>query len=254
MDNAKTAGEWRIGNVVFLKPRLIPVVVTVLLVGMCLGLGIWQVQRLQWKEALIASVKEAQQSDIITNTDLPDNLNALTELKFHAVNLEGVFDYSRELHVIGRSAKEQPGYHIITPFRIAADDRWVYVNRGWVPQAGKEMFQQREARDNEALHRVRGFILVPQGGSPFLPDHDTKGNIYFFQDVAAFNAHLGVNYPNFVVQAVDEQADKDVYPQPRPDYEVFLRNDHFAYSCMWFALALSGTVIFVLYHRKREEA
>lgn len=243
----------RIAGVEFVKPRPWPVIITVVLVGLCIGLGIWQVQRLQWKEGLIAELKTAQEQRPITAETLPQDLSALKDKNFHSVSLLGEYDYDTEYHVIGRSNSEEPGYYVLSPFRLAGEERVMLVNRGWVPQHKKDVATRSEGNVNIDNVHLSGYILVPQGGSPFLPAHDRENNIWFWQDTAAMSDAAGVEFPPFIVQQVEPNVPADAYPQAKNAFDVRLRNDHFAYSLMWFAMAFSGIVIFAIYHRKPRE-
>lgn len=240
----------RIGGMEFVRPGLWPVVITVLMVGLCLALGVWQVQRLQWKEALIAELQAAQEQSPVTVEQLPADLAELRARNFHSVSLMGEYDYGREFHVIGRSNSEEPGYHVLTPFRIAGDGRVVLVNRGWVPQDRKEVEDRPQDVRSPGNIYLKGYILVPQGGSRFLPDHDRANNIWFWQDTAAMAEASGLELPPLVIQQVAETQGRDVFPVAKDAFDVQLRNDHFAYALMWFSLAFSGLVIFAIYHRK----
>lgn len=235
----------------FVKPRPWPVIITVFMVGLCVALGVWQVQRLQWKEGLIAELQRAQEESPITADTLPANLDELEDMNFHSVSLMGEYDYGTEFHVIGRSNSEEPGYHILTPFRIADDGRVVLVNRGWVPQDRKSVEDRGDADARSAGNiYLKGYILVPQGGSPFLPEHDRAGNFWFWQDTAAMSDEAGADFPSFVIQRVEMTPEEGALPIAKRAFDVRLRNDHFAYSLMWFALAISGIIIFAVYHRK----
>lgn len=238
------------GALTFYKPTKGPVIITVLLVGLCFALGIWQIQRLAWKEGLISELTQAQSQTRISAENLPDNLATLVESNFHSIALQGTFIHKQELHIVGRSINGEPGFSVYTPFRIADDGRMVLVNRGWVPQSKKSLSNRPEDAQFDGLTWVNGFISVPQGGSPFLPDHDVKGNLWFWPDIARINAESGMNLPPFTIEAVNENPTPGVLPLPRSGYEVELRNDHFNYALMWFSLSIAGLIIFFIYHLK----
>lgn len=248
-----SSNRFRCCGMVFERPRWVPVLITVLLVGLCVGLGVWQIQRLEWKEGLIAELQAAQAGRPITNADLPADLSELTTKNFYPAVVSGTFLHEQELHMVGRSIQGEPGFGVYTPFRLENDGRLVLVHRGWVPQNQKNPQQrQSDARSKDVVH-IRGFISVPQGGSVFLPDHDVAGNVWFWPDTARINQEKNLDLPPFVIERVEEQTDAGTLPIARKGYEVELRNDHWHYALMWFALAASGLVIFVLYHHKPQQ-
>lgn len=252
-DTAAQPKTMTICGMSFVKPAIWPVVITAFLVGLCVFLGLWQVQRLQWKEGLIAELEQAQVESPITVEQLPEDLNALVPQNFHAVSLMGEYDYTREFHVIGRSPTEEPGYHVITPFRIAGDGRSVLVNRGWIPQHKKDQGTRGEDMRSQGNLYLNGYILVPQGGSVFLPDHDREDNIWFWQDTQRMAAELGEDMPALVIQHVNANQPEGTLPVAKRAFDVQLRNDHFGYAVMWFSIGFIGLVMFGIYHRKPRE-
>lgn len=239
-----------VGPFTFYKPTLGRWIVTLLLVGMCLGLGIWQIKRLEWKEGLVAELQAAQSSDKIYKETLPDNLAELAEKNFYPIMLPGEFVHEYEIDVVGRSIGGEPGFNVYTPFRIADDGRMILVNRGWVPQNKKEPENRPEDAFFDDTVFVSGFISVPQGGSGFLPDHDVKGNLWFWPDITRINAEKGLELPPFTIEVVNSEPPANVLPLPRADHEVELRNDHLNYALMWFSLSFAGLAIFFIYHLK----
>src|SRR5579864_5459497 len=81
-----------------------------------LGLGTWQLQRLQWKEALIAARDAGLHA---APTGLPCTLDAAHALELHPVRVEGQFRNDRELYLNLESARGEAGFHIVTPFVLA---------------------------------------------------------------------------------------------------------------------------------------
>jgi len=88
-----------------------------------LGLGTWQVQRLDWKEGLIAERNAALAAAPVP---LPKTVDDARSLAFHPVRAEGEFLNDREIHLNAQSLKGDAGFHIITPLRLS-DGAIVFV-------------------------------------------------------------------------------------------------------------------------------
>lgn len=234
--DSSTAPTLRIAGMEFARPTAVPVLMTMLLVGVCLALGIWQLQRLEWKEGLLAELARAQQEEKIYKEDLPENLDALMQQNFYPIQLAGEWLHEHELHIVGRSLYGEPGFNLYTPLRIADDGRLVLVNRGWVPQNEKPKDAVQPERRPEGIVFVNGFISVPQGGSPFLPDHDVAGNLWFWPDTPRIRIETGLELPDFVIEQVEAAPREGALPIARSGYEVQMRNDHLHYALMWFSL------------------
>jgi surfeit locus 1 family protein len=240
-------GKWR-----FNRPNVFAVCITLLLVGICLALGIWQMQRLAWKNALIADLEKAQSEPPLTAADLPENDEALKALNFRKVRLTGIFMDDREFHLIGRYYQGALGYDVLTPFYLADSKRVLLVNRGWIPLEKKDPATRPELLAAGGTV-VEGLLLVSQRANPFLPDHDIHGNVWFWYDIARMNAETKLDMPSVVVETVNPHYKESRLPYPRANYAITLRNDHLYYAVTWFSLAFAGILIFFLAHRVKNE-
>ena len=86
------------------RPTLWPTLFTVPAVLMMVGLCIWQVQRLYWKEALIAD----RQARVATEVALPAVGSDLAAAAFHRVRLEGTFQHDKEMFLGARTRNGNP--------------------------------------------------------------------------------------------------------------------------------------------------
>src|SRR5258708_3607273 len=99
-----------------------------------LGLGTWQVERLHWKEGLIAQRSAAVNAPAI---DLPKTLGEAKPLEFRHVRAAGTFLHDKELFIGATADNGTVGYHVMTPLR-RADGSVLLVNRGFVPAEMKD--------------------------------------------------------------------------------------------------------------------
>jgi hypothetical protein len=102
----------------------------VLLFAILCGLGAWQLERLQWKLALIARVNGHMAAAPVTL----DAITALPadEAQYRKVTLHGRFDHSHEAYVF-TTADGAPVYHVLTPFKTDTG-KVLMVDRGEVPK------------------------------------------------------------------------------------------------------------------------
>ncbi len=209
----------------------------IFLIVFCLGgaavlisLCIWQVQRLSWKEALIAEIETMAAA---APGSLPDRPEAAAD-RFRPVEVSGRFGEGA-LHVLTSQPARGPGYRVIAPFETGG--RRVLVDRGFIPQADKAA-----ALDMGPV-TLRGNLDWPRETDGFTPDPDLETNIWFARDVAAMAAHLGTE-PVLIVASAPTG---DPSPVPSP-ITVRLRNDHLEYAITWGLmaaawLAMSGYLI-----------
>jgi len=115
--------------------RFKPSVTAWLLLGVVLPafitLGFWQLHRAEEKAALNA-LQEARSQDIAVRL-APEIPEALEPLRFRRVWAEGEYDTARQFLLDNQLQGQAPGYHVLTPLRLAGSGKAILVNRGWVP-------------------------------------------------------------------------------------------------------------------------
>jgi surfeit locus 1 family protein len=108
-------------------------------VAVLLGLGTWQIQRLHWKEALIATRQSQMSAPAIELPATPDP----ADLEYRRVTLTGRFLHDRELFLGGRTHGGVVGFGVVTPLALS-EGREILVHRGWVPPARKDKSRRPE--------------------------------------------------------------------------------------------------------------
>ncbi|MEK7327960.1 MAG: SURF1 family protein, partial [Chloroflexota bacterium] len=94
-----------------------------------IGLGFWQLSRLNERRALNAEIKSRLNQPSTTITG--EALDTATIEYRHAI-VTGAFDFSQEILLRNRSFSEISGMHLLTPLRIEGSDVAVLVDRGWI--------------------------------------------------------------------------------------------------------------------------
>ena len=213
------------------------------------GLGTWQVQRLQWKTNLINEIETAKKNAPLTAGNLPIDEAGWKEKNFWPVKLTGTWNHEIEYHLAPRYYKSQLGYHLVEPL-ILPDKRVVLVNRGWIPAANKEI-GTRAKTIGVGRETVTGMIRYGSERNPFTPENQKKKNVWFGRDVKEMAAFYDVK--NVLPAMIDQVGVQDVTKLPVPsDGAIHLRNDHLTYIITWYSIALGILVIFMLSHRKKK--
>jgi surfeit locus 1 family protein len=199
-------------------------IITVLIFGLggaaiLLALGNWQINRLAWKEGVIARLEERLSAPPATLPAAPDPVSD----KYLRVAVSGRYA-SGEVHVLSSAKPWGPGYRIIAPF-VTDDGRRILVDRGYVRQSDKNA-----PRDAPA-GTVTGAFLWPDEMDGFTPVPDLKANIWFARDPDGLSKLLGTE----AVMIVAEESPVE-WPKAMP-VSVNIKNDHLGYAATWFGLA-----------------
>jgi surfeit locus 1 family protein len=228
------------------RPLFWPTLFTVPIVLLCLGLGVWQVERLYWKRELIAQRQAAVTAPPIAAPRSPEVARGL---EFHPVTDEGVFLHDKEIFLGATSEAGRNGYQVLTPL-LEAGGRIVFVNRGFIPAELKDPDKRHNGQIAGAV-QVRGLLRLPPAEKPawFLPDNRADLNYWFWVDLPAMTAADRLD------QVAPFYIDADATPNPGgwPKggvTRIELRNDHLQYAITWFSLAVALIVIYFLYHRR----
>jgi len=204
-----------------------------------IALGVWQVQRLGWKENLLAKIDSRMSMDAVT---LPDVIDDPDEWEYRRVTVHGHFLKEHSFLIQPRTHNGKAGYHLVMPFDIQSGGI-VYINRGWVSDETRDQVTS-PAVDSD----VTGVIQIPYKGM-FTPDNDPQNNYWYWPDLGAMGAVSGAvsDYPVIVTMP----------PAPAghapAGYAVTanLRNNHKLYATFWFGMALIFSVVFIIYQKKR---
>ena len=139
MSVAAFSTGWRTGW----RSLLWPGVFTVLVMAALVGLGVWQLQRLAWKEAILARIHARISASPVAPPPEAEWPGFDPETQdYRHVRVSGIFAHDREALVFRASANGKPGFDgpgflVLTPLALA-DGTSIIVNRGFVPLAGKD--------------------------------------------------------------------------------------------------------------------
>lgn len=194
--------------------------------GLLLGLGIWQVQRLFWKQGVLATIEARIAADPVPLPASPDP----EADKYKPVIATGTIQL-HGLRVLTSRKGAGAGYRIISPFET--DGRLILLDRGFVPV-------NREAPDNhDNPVTVTGNLHWPDETDSFTPAPEVDSNIWFARDVPYMAASLGAE-PILIV--LRDQSFDDGPVTPMPVDTASIPNDHLQYAITWFSLALIWAV------------
>ena len=221
-----------------------------------IGLGLWQIERLYEKEALLDHIDQALKAAPVS---LPgkDEWSRMqpNDYMYRKVSLSGEFDHAHEAHLFGFIVTDErgttrPGYFILTPLRLDTGDV-VFINRGFVPEALKDQSLRRAGLITGRV-TLQGLMRAPERKTLFTPEDDVQKNIRFLRDPALLAASLGL--PPVAPFIIDADATPVPGGAPEGGHTVIsVPNNHLEYALTWFALAFALVGVFsafVIAHSK----
>jgi surfeit locus 1 family protein len=212
------------------------------------GLGVWQLQRLEWKEKLIARIEARSKAPPITLQQALAVARKGRDVDYLHVRPEGRFHHDKELYLYALS-DGTAGWHVITPLQTADGDI-VLVDRGFVPNELKDP-SSRVLGQLENVVTLTGIARSPETQGIFTPDNEPESNRWFWRDLGGMARSM---FPDGTTEAAPfllEAEASDVpggWPQGGQT-RLDLPNNHLQYALTWFALAVALAVIYALYVR-----
>lgn len=222
------------------------------------ALGIWQIQRLNWKTNLIMS---ANQRVHLPPIQAPSQ-NQWAETTFEKdeyrpVIITGKFLTDKNILVIA-VAQNTTGYWVLTPLQTA-DNSVTFVNRGFIPMDALHDFQNSEtSQTNAAPHQdsvtetkqttIVGLLRMSEKNGLFPRKNNPDKNLWYTRELPAMAEKLGLTtVAPYFIDAGKKTAPQGALPVAGLTVVQF-RNNHLVYAITWFILAAGvlGGSLFLL--------
>jgi surfeit locus 1 family protein len=205
------------------------------------GLGVWQINRLAWKETLIAQVTARLSQppyDLPAVGEWPDL--DLDTFAYHPVTATGTYLPDKTVLVFASlpDAKGKyagPGDWVMTPFAVDGGGT-VFINRGFVPQAQAKAFSGAETVPKDHMS-ITGIAVAPEQAGAFTPGPDTANRTEWVRDPARLANLSGLSGP-ILGFTIDVPAGQDGALPQGGETTVEFPNNHLGYAFTWFGFAL----------------
>ncbi|MBR0554308.1 SURF1 family protein [Ciceribacter sp. L1K23] len=215
---------------ILLGPGLLAVMVL-------LGLGVWQVQRLQWKTALIERVETGLAAAPVPAPG-PAEWSRLSfdTAEYRRISASGRFLPADDIFVKAVTVRGT-GFWVMSLFET--DEGWrLFINRGFIPDS----FSPDKLSRPHGLVEVSGLLRLTQPDGAFLRSNDPDGGRWFSRDTVAMARSLG--FPEVAPYFLDADAGGENPPIGGLTVVSF-PNNHLGYAITWFGLAAVLTVLLV---------
>lgn len=230
-----------------LRALLLPSLFAAIALAILLGLGFWQLDRLEWKEALIARVDArttAPAAPLPPESEWP-KINGADD-EYRRVTARGRFHHGKEAQVY--TVVSVPGFWVMTPLELRSGS-FVIVNRGFVPLESKEP-STRAAGQVEGEVAVTGLLRMPEDAGYFAPENEPARDAWYRRDPGEIARARGLT------RSAPFTIDADATPNPGGlpqggETRVRFANNHLGYAVTWFGIALALVGVFAAFAWQR---
>ncbi len=215
-------------------------------------LGTWQLHRLSWKEGLLADIENRRHQPAVSVEEVMAMARAGTDVDYRAMSATGVLLHDKERRFLA-THEGVAGFYIYTPL-LLADGRYLFVNRGFVPDDRKKP-ETRMSGQLQGTQRITGLARAKllEKPSRLVPDNDTAKNVFYWKDLDAMASSVGLSAEKVLPFFLDAG------PEPVPGglpiggvTQIDLPNSHLQYALTWYGLAATLAVIsLVVMFRKK---
>jgi surfeit locus 1 family protein len=225
------------------RPGLWPTLTLLVGLPLLLTLGTWQVQRLEWKTELIATL-EARHGE--APVALPATTALGPDVAHRPIRVSAELEPAPVLRYGVERQQARPGHDVLQLARLA-DGRALVVNRGWIAEDAPPV---ETPEGTVTLTGPVRWIADLERRWP-TPANDPQANRWYWYDQDALARAFGAEVlPVVLVASERVLAPGPAVPVPQP-MVVDLSNNHLGYAITWYGLAVALIVIYALYGLKR---
>jgi surfeit locus 1 family protein len=215
-----------------LKHKFLFSVFIIFFILVFIGLGTWQIIRLNWKNNLILEIENSLKNP-------PVELAQSNKENFLKIKTSGSIDFDKQIYLYNLNESGTPGFEVINPIVIGEEN--YLINRGWIP------FEKKGTQEINVFDQknIIGTLRLQGRKNIFKPDNDLDENYWFSLNREDILKFTGKNFSKYIIYLDGN------YQLPRPKkITANISNNHQKYAITWFSLALSILLLY-LYFRKK---
>ena len=197
-----------------------------------IGLGTWQIIRLNWKNNLILEIENSLKNP-------PVQLSQSNQHNYLKIKTSGRVDFEKQIYLYNLNDSGTPGFEVLNPILIDGEN--YLLNRGWIP------FEKKDTPEINILdqNNIEGTLKTQGRKNIFKPDNDIKENYWFSLNREDISKFTGKEFSKYIIYLDGN------YQFPRPKkITANISNNHKKYAMTWFSLAISILLLY-LYFRKK---
>ena len=215
-----------------MKHKFLFSVFTIFFILVFVGLGTWQIIRLNWKNNLILEIENSLKNP-------PVELSQSNKENFLKIKTSGFIDFEKQIYLYNLDDTGTPGFEVINPITIEKEN--YLINRGWIP------FEKKGTPEIDLINQknIIGTLKLQGRKNIFKPDNDLKENYWFSLNREDILEFTGKNFSEYIIYLDGNYQ----FPKPKK-ITANISNNHQKYALTWFSLALSILLLY-LYFRKK---
>ena len=205
-------------------------------ISLLIALGFWQLQRLEWKNALLSKIEENYNNVTIDFPFHADN----SQFEYMRSNIDGNYLPDKLMFFYRSNLSGDSGFNVVIPFKTTKG-RIIYVDNGWIPFKEKENLNI-DFIDELKVYNLSGALIFKKERKYFIPDNDYNQNIWYLLNTDEMDSALGLSSSNYILKLVDQKYFEEFLIEFKPTN---IKNNHLQYAVTWFLMALFISIFYI---------
>jgi surfeit locus 1 family protein len=211
---------------------------TLLGLAILITLGTWQLQRLEWKNDMIAQLDRAYNQDTPQALDLNE-----PEQNYAYGRISGTL-LTDKAFILGPPfmRDEKPGYNMMVP--IKNGEHTLLVNMGWTPDALEDQPLQGLNGKTVSFHG----LIKRSRWNAFTPANIPEKDVWYRLDMKEIAAAKGLEnlYPSPLIADQSSHDFGEAFFSEEAKNRPSPNNNHLQYVFFWYAMAGALALIYIL--------
>lgn len=235
-------------GIYFGRKHILKTIIVLIFVGLFIRLGIWQINRLEWRQGINAELASQLALPPFLLNEFDDHAQ-FPEMTDRKVVVQGQFDFDEQVVIRNRNDNVLgPGVHLLAPFVLDGGNQAVLVDRGWLSSA------EHNAGDlsqyDAAVAEVAGVIQQSENPARNATISAEPQSELFRIHIAQLQAQSDYELlPIYILQTSDG-TDLTARPYQAPHQVDLSEGSHLSYVVQWFSFALIFLIGYAAYIRR----
>jgi len=199
-------------------------------------LGFWQLQRLQWKNAILSKIEDNYNSTV---TDFPF-LDDTPQFEYMRSEINGHYLPDRLMFFYKSNLSGDSGFNVVIPFKTI-EGNTVYVDNGWIPYKDKKQLDIGFISDSDILS-LSGVLIFKKDRKYFTPLNDYSENIWYLLNTDEMDLVHSLSSSDYILKLIDQKYFKEFLAEFKPTN---INNNHLQYAITWFLMALFISIFYI---------
>ena len=205
-------------------------------IALLITLGFWQLQRLEWKNALLSKIEDNYNNKAIDFPFLDDS----SQFEYMRSSIDGNYLSEKSMFFYRSNLSGDSGFNVVIPFKTT-EGNIVYIDNGWIP------FKDKKNLNTEFINKLKifslsGALIFKKDRKYFTPENDYNENIWYLLNTDEMDLVHGLSSSNYILKLVDQKYFEEFLIEFNPTN---IKNNHLQYAITWFLMAFFISIFYI---------